>query len=178
MEKKNIIKIVIITIVCTLLLESLIYLAVKSFSKINKNSDLGVNSIKETKFDDIPSFNLSTSGAYKFAWNEDSLKDLTKYEFKATIQTGENKKQSTYVGVRVIDLLNKYNANDFISIQFNSAIGTVTIDKKDLTKDEYFVFKIDGENLTSGDMLTLISADKSGQYSIPFIGSLIFTIDE
>lgn len=175
MEKKEKMNLIIKTIIIVILAEALVFGVYKGIKTMSQKHNLGINEISETSYT-IPSFNAKIYGSYNYNINKDTLSDLKIYSFKATIQTGDKYETSNYIGVRVLDVFNKLNITEFKSVEFNSAIGSVIIDKADLTENEFFVFKINDEEMSG--LLCLVSTDKQGQYSIPYISSMALTPEQ
>lgn len=170
--KKTIIT-VIISVVVTL---GLVF-GVNLISKVSYNKKVeerGIKSIKEVEYS-IPRIEISIKGIYNSYLSEENLKDVKVYEIEAVMDDTIENTLYTYKGVRITDILSKYNITDYTSITFKANDGLqVLFRKNEINENMFLVFNRDGKDYKVGEGAALLVPDLNARYSITNVSTLTF----
>lgn len=166
--KKTIISVVItavITIVITLLGVSVYNSTVEN--KYSKQVDKsGLKEAKEIK-GEIPEFAITVQGIYDSSITDKDIKDLKIYEISAVMTDGVYSDLYTYTGVKLNDILNSFDYNDYRNITFKSNGNLqVTFSKEEINDNMYLVFSVDGYMLPEEEPVNLLNTELNSRYSI------------
>lgn len=139
-DKKEKIIIIALSLVACLLVAGILYF----LSNQNKNSTSDKptgNVISITEYDgEIPNINIPISYGYVGNINSELIKNNVKvYKFKANIVDDYGIHESTYIGVKFLDVLDALNLKDFKDIRFYSERKNAAFFKNDFDQDSSFI---------------------------------------
>ena len=171
MNKKITIGIIVTLIVCALV-GSIIYINNKrKYNEIVKTA--GIKSIEEIKYD-LPKFTILVAGIYEGTISTGDVKKLKTYKFEAVTDDGLEKELHTYIGIKVLDVLNRVEFKKYNHITFMSTGDLqVKYDTKEITENMYFVFEKDGKKYPKAEEVTLINPDVNSRYNLTCIVKML-----
>ncbi len=133
--------------------------------------------LKETA-KDIPNFSLTVSGAYKGKIDKDLIakKNIKLYEFDASINSGWSTETDTYIGYKLVDILNAFDITDFVTIEFCSSDGIKVSHEKYLLNDNYFiVFYVNDKQINEDYPAMFLTPEFNFNYSVPKLQAMDFS---
>lgn len=137
------------------------------------NEPFGIKEIKQIDYD-IPKFSIMATGLLLAMINNDTLKDLPIYEFSVVLTDGIFKYENAYKGIKVSDLVAKFNFDDYNKIVFKSNGGLqVEYNKSDLNS-VFFVFEKNGYQYQLNEPIGLFNPNVYDRYNITNIQKLEF----
>lgn len=167
-------------LIITFALVGLIILSLYLYKNNNKTIKLKENeivNIVETDVE-IPSFTIILKGGYEGTITQLDLKEkgIKVYDFDAGINNGWEVKTNRYTGVKLKDVLEKMNINDFSTIKFKGAGKVeITYDAEEISDKTYLVFYRDGKILDKEESsVNLLAVDYQSRFSLQ--GLVIMTI--
>lgn len=136
-----------------------------------KGFQLNENEIANIKKSDkkLPKFSIQIHGIYSGTITNESLEKegIQVYEFDAGINNGWDVVTNHYAGVKLKDVLEIAQIEDFTDIEFNSSNKIFTVyNKEEITDKTYLVFLRDGKPIKEGEPVTLLSADYHYRFSL------------
>ena len=172
--KKKIILISSIAILAILIC-GLVICNVVSKNKYKKLTEtIGVKSAEKIKYE-IPKFSLTIGGIYDNTITNVDCANLDVYKFKAVMDDGIYKRVYEYVGIKVEDVLEMANMDNYNKITFmSSGFLQVTYSKDEITDNTYFVFEVDGKTYEYPDSIALVNPELNARYSITGLARLNF----
>lgn len=174
--KKNT-TIILITMVISVAL-TLVGVKVYEKIKISKLNDIagvtGVKNVREINYE-IPSFKLTVNGIYDTVIDSNDLSDLKKYYIETVMDDGIYKFLYSYEGIRLNELLNLYQLEDFKEVTIKSGGRLqVTFLKEEITDNIYLTFSKDGYANPTSEAVSLVAPDYMARYSISQVVELTF----
>lgn len=177
MKKKK--SIIIISTIMLIIIIVGIGLYIISRSKPNLKAH-EISNIKESS-EKIPPFLIAIGGNYDGIINNTFLEEdkIPMYEFDAAIETTWGTFTNKYIGVKLNDLLEKYQITNYKSIEFVSN-DFVRAEYKPfmITDNMYIVFYRDGKLIDEDNAATLISIDRNYRYAVERLSQIYFYNDE
>ncbi len=179
-NKKSIIIVIIITVIITAIISSLITILccgksknIKNDNKNISNAEYGLQEIKIIDYN-IPDFSIITTGLYISVVNQNSLINTKKYEITAIISDSIYKRKYTYKGVRVKDLVDTVDFDDYNKIIFKSNGGLQVEYTKEELNNLFLVFEKDGIHYPEKEPVSLLNPTVYDRYNITNIEKMEF----
>jgi len=133
----------------------------------------GIKEINEIDYDS-PSFSIVTTGLFISIINNESINGLKAYELSAVISDGIYTYKSTYKGIKVKDVIEKINFDDYNKIVFKSNGGLQVEYAKNELDDLYFVFEKDNILYPVEEPVALLNPNVYDRYNITNIEKIEF----
>lgn len=173
MKKKNILGIIIATILIAIVVAFIVY---RLNSKGLELKPGEITNIEVSKIEP-PEFTLIVKGLYSGTITGADLKNknVEVYEFDAGMKTSFGETTNHYVGVKLLDVLKAMDITDYKKIDFG-AYGTSYVSHKrnQINEKTYLIFSKDGEEIRR-DHISLLAVDQEYRYSKEDITKLYFS---
>lgn len=156
----------------------IICIAIGIFYKNNKYLYLESHEISDIEkvSIDIPYFTIVVKGLYEGTITNSDLKEknIQVYDFNAGVFNGWSVNTNKYTGVKLNDVLNAMNINDFSEIEFQAPGNlSVSYEKNEISTNTYLIFYRDGEFIRSDEYISLLAVDYDYRYSLENIITII-----
>lgn len=167
-NKNQVILILIVVIVILVCVCGALLLGRKTESSDKTYSEVGVYDFEKSDMT-IPKFEINILGDYEGVINEEFLKEdgIQVYEFEGAIDNGWDVVTNHYVGVKLKDVIEKYQIKNFTSVDVKSLdMITVTYLSYEINDNMFIVFYKDKKTVTEDGRPMLLAIDYDSKFSL------------
>lgn len=171
------ITIIILTVVISV---ALTLIGVKVFDKVKQTQvsniakNAGVHDVIEIDYE-IPEFSIDVSGIYDTIIDSRDLNNIKKYYIETVMDDGIYKFLYSYEGIKLSDVLELYELEDFKTLTIKSdGRLQVTFLKEEINDSIYLTFSKDGYRYAPSEVVALVAPEYMARYSITSVVEFAF----
>ncbi|MBE6140680.1 MAG: hypothetical protein E7172_04000 [Firmicutes bacterium] len=175
-SNKKIIVTIIITIIVSLLstlgiIELINYKEEKNFDQ--KALNVGVKKFNKVSYQ-LPNFSVKIEGIFEDSITNEEISTLDKYLIEVVTTDGLYNEFAKYHVIKVKDVFEHFNFQDYTKVIFKSNGLKVTFNKEEIDDEVYFMFTKNGAQYKNGSKIGLLIPDLEIKYSISHLTEIVF----